>query len=221
MASNLPWGHVNVIEEDTKNPNLLFLGTERALFVSIDGGGEWRRFMNGLPTVRIDDILVHPRDNDLIVGTHGRSIYIMDDITPLQQLSGDMMGSSAHLFATREAVQWKTQTSQSRGLNGTRRFAAQNPEAGTAISYYLGRGADEVKITIADLNGETVREMGGPSEPGLHRVQWDMRANPPEPQETGGGRGEMVAPGTYRVTLSVDGEEQSNRVQVLEDVWMN
>ena len=87
IAGNLPDGNVNVIREDPKNRNLLFLGTEYAFYVSLDGGKEWKRFMNGLPTVRIDDILVHPRDNDLIVGTHGRSIWIIDDITALQQMT--------------------------------------------------------------------------------------------------------------------------------------
>ena len=85
IASNLPTGNVNVIREDPKNANLLYLGTEYAFYVSLNRGGEWKRFMNGLPTVRIDDILVHPRDNDLVVGTHGRSIWIIDDVTPLQQ----------------------------------------------------------------------------------------------------------------------------------------
>ncbi len=87
ISNNLPDGNVNVIREDPKNRNLLYVGTEYAFYISLNGGKEWKRFMNGLPTVRIDDILVHPRDNDLIVGTHGRSIYIIDDITPLQQLS--------------------------------------------------------------------------------------------------------------------------------------
>ena len=74
VASNLPTGNVNVIREDPRNANLLYLGTEYAFYVSLNKGGEWKRFMTGLPTVRIDDILVHPRDNDLIVATHGRSI---------------------------------------------------------------------------------------------------------------------------------------------------
>ena len=87
VAGNLPEGNVNVIREDPKNRNLLYVGTEYGFYVSLNGGREWKRFMNGLPTVRIDDILVHPRDNDLILGTHGRSIWIMDDITALQQLT--------------------------------------------------------------------------------------------------------------------------------------
>ena len=76
-----------MIKEDPKNRNLLYLGTEYAFYISLTGGKDWKRFMTGLPTVRIDDILVHPRDNDLIVGTHGRSIWIIDDITPLQQMT--------------------------------------------------------------------------------------------------------------------------------------
>ena len=78
-----------MIREDPKNRNLLYLGTEYAFYISLNGGKEWKRFMTGLPTVRIDDILVHPRDNDLIVGTHGRSIWIIDDITALQQLTDE------------------------------------------------------------------------------------------------------------------------------------
>ena len=94
-----------MIREDPKNRNLLYLGTEYAFYVSLDGGQEWKRFMNGLPTVRIDDILVHPRDNDLIVGTHGRSIYIMDDITALQQMTDTTTANAdAVLFDIRPAV---------------------------------------------------------------------------------------------------------------------
>jgi len=81
IASGLPTGNVNVVREDPKNRNLLYAGTEYAVFVSLDGGKAWQRFSTGLPTVRIDDILVHPRDNDLIIGTHGRSIWILDDIS--------------------------------------------------------------------------------------------------------------------------------------------
>src|SRR5205807_4775901 len=88
IANNLPAsGNVQVIREDPKNKDLLYVGTEFGLFVSLNGGKEWQKFMNGYPTVRTDDILVHPRDNDLIVATHGRSVWIADDITPLQQLT--------------------------------------------------------------------------------------------------------------------------------------
>src|SRR5205085_8266364 len=98
IANNLPpRGQVNVIREDPKSKELLYVGTETGLYISLDGGDMWKRFMSGLPTVRVDDILVHPRDNDLIVGTHGRGIYILDDITPLQQLSSKVTDTDVHL----------------------------------------------------------------------------------------------------------------------------
>src|SRR5262245_3728294 len=106
IAGNLPEGNVNVIREDPKNRNLLYLGTEYAFFISLDGGRSWKRFMNGLPTVRIDDILVHPRDNDLIVGTHGRSIWIIDDISPLQQMNEEATKGDAYVFDVRPATAW-------------------------------------------------------------------------------------------------------------------
>ena len=122
MSSNLPEGNVNVIREDPKNRNLLYLGTEYAFFVSLNGGQEWKRFMTGLPTVRIDDILVHPRDNDLIVATHGRSIWIIDDITPLQQLSDDVHDGEAHLFDIRPATAWANDIQQAILVEGAKHF---------------------------------------------------------------------------------------------------
>src|SRR5438046_7992775 len=105
IANNLPSpGNVQVIREDPKNKDLLYVGTEFGLFVSLNGGKEWQRFMGNYPTVRTDDILVHPRENDLIVATHGRSVWIADDITPLQQLTADVQAEDAHLFDMRPVV---------------------------------------------------------------------------------------------------------------------
>jgi photosystem II stability/assembly factor-like uncharacterized protein len=120
LAANLPDGNVNVIREDPRNPNLLYLGTEYALYISVNGGKEWKRFMTGLPTVRIDDLLVHPRDNDLVVGTHGRSIWILDDITPLQQMNEAVMASDAHLFDVRPATRWVADTNPAVGVLGAK-----------------------------------------------------------------------------------------------------
>ena len=85
MSGNLPEGNVNVVKEDPKNRNLLYAGTEYGFFVSLNAGREWKPFMTGLPSVRIDDVMVHPRDNDLILGTHGRSIWILDDASPIAE----------------------------------------------------------------------------------------------------------------------------------------
>ena len=106
VAGNLPAkGHINAVEEDYVNPNLMFVGTEFGLFVTLDGGKDWKQFMTGLPRVRIDDLLIHPRDADLIVATHGRSFYIADDITPLQQMASRRRGSEGLRSATGRALE--------------------------------------------------------------------------------------------------------------------
>jgi photosystem II stability/assembly factor-like uncharacterized protein len=234
IASNLPQGNVNVIREDPKNPNLLYLGTEYAFYISRTGGKEWKRFMSGLPTVRIDDILVHPRDNDLIVGTHGRSIWIIDDITPLQQMTDAVTSADVHLFNVRPATAWGADITKAHGLGADKHFRGQNPQGGVAISYYLKSAAEgDVKISIMDPAGRIVRELDGTKDAGLNRVQWNL-AGPPPPQGRGGqfggrggrggGRGvpftmaqNAVDAGTYVVKLAAAGRELMTTVQVEAD----
>ena len=161
ITGNLPEGNVNVIREDPKNRNLLYLGTEYGFYVSLNGGREWKRFMNGLPTVRVDDILVHPRDNDLIIGTHGRSIWIIDDITPLQQLSDQVTNAEAHVFDVRPAVAYVNDIQKAIWSEGANVFKAPNPQRGTAISYWLKTAPQgDVKITISDIMGREIRVDG-------------------------------------------------------------
>jgi photosystem II stability/assembly factor-like uncharacterized protein len=175
IAANLPEGNVNVIREDPKNRNLLYLGTEYAFYVSLNGGKEWKRFMNGLPTVRIDDILVHPRDNDLIVGTHGRSIWIIDDISPLQQLTDDAMKGDAYVFDVRPGTAYVNDIQKAILVEGAKNFRGQNPARGTAISYWLKSSpSGDVKITISDVTGREIRSLEGTKHAGLNRVQWDL-----------------------------------------------
>jgi hypothetical protein len=107
ISSNLPRGEpVYVIKEDIKNPNLLFVGTEAAAHASTDGGATWQRLMAGMPTVPVHDLVIHPRESDLIAATHGRSIWILDDISPLQQLTPQVLASDAHLFNPKTATIW-------------------------------------------------------------------------------------------------------------------
>lgn len=190
VAGNLPTGNVNVIREDLKNKNLLFAGTEYGLFVSLNGGGEWKKFMTGLPTVRIDDLLIHPRDNDLIAGTHGRGIWICDDISALQQMNDKVLAGGAHLFDVRPGVIWQNDISLSRAGGGQKAFKGDNPPAGTAISYYLGAApASDVKVTISDITGKVVRNINGTKELGLNRLQWNLRGDAPARPGGFGGRG--------------------------------
>ncbi len=233
IAANLPEGNVNVIKEDPRNRNLLYLGTEYAFYISMTGGKDWKRFMTGLPTVRIDDILVHPRDNDLIVGTHGRSIWIIDDITPLQQMADAVTAADAFLFEVRKATAWATDITKANGLNADKHFRGQNPQGGTAISYYLKAAATgDVRITISDATGRVVREMDGTKDAGLNRVQWNLGPTPVlggRGAAFAGGRGgrggrgvpfvtpNAVDPGTYVVKLAVGGKELMTTVQVEAD----
>jgi photosystem II stability/assembly factor-like uncharacterized protein len=180
IAANLPEANVNVITEDPRNKNLLFVGTEYGLFVSQDGGKQWKRFMTGLPTVRIDDIIVHPREHDLIAGTHGRSIWIVDDISPLEQWTEEATKGDAYLFDVRPGTAWINDIQKQLQVGGAKNFRGQNPAPGTSVGYWLKNAASNVKITIADITGREVRSIDGTKEAGLNRVQWDLRATPPQ-----------------------------------------
>ncbi len=160
ISSNLKTenGTVKVIREHPRNTNLLFLGTEFGLFTSTDRGGHWMQFRQNLPTVPVFDIQIHPRENDLILATHGRSIWVMDDITPLEQLSQNAMSGSVYLFDPRQSVMWRTWNNRSPTTD--KAFYGQNPPAGAMINFYLKEPLAErenVTITIQDAAGQTVR----------------------------------------------------------------
>jgi hypothetical protein len=191
--------------------------------------------MNNLPTTRFDDIVVHPRDNDLVLATHGRGIWIMDDVTPLQQLSADVVAAEAHLFTPRGAVRWRADPTRSRSVTGSKNFRGDNAPPGTAISYHLKAAASgDVKITIANAaTGEVFRNLDGTKEQGINTVQWNLRGNPPPRpagQVAGGGgggggfggqqQGPLAQPGLYRVTLMVGGRDYTRLVEVEEDRWL-
>jgi hypothetical protein len=241
LVNNLPKrGTVNVIREDPKNKDLLYVGTEYGLYISLNGGGEWKPFMSGMPTLRIDDILVHPRDNDLIVGTHGRGIYIIDDITPLQAMSEKkVLDTEVTVFDVRPGTIWQNDTRLGRYWGGAKLFRGTNPAPGTAISYYLKSASGEVKITISDYSGKVVRNMVGPGEVGLNRVQWNLRGDPPPRPPGGGGfggggaggggggggggfgallaQGLPLEAGTYNVTLLINDKTYKTKVVVEND----
>ena len=229
LVNNLPaMGNIQVVREDPKNKDLLYVGTEFGLYASIDGGKQWQKFMNNLPTARVDDILVHPRDGDLIVATHARSVWIADDITPLQQLAATANQEVA-LFDIRPAVNYLNDQQAGQGIGGQKAFIGENPARGTMISYYLKSPATgDVKITIADVNGRTIRTLDGTKDAGINRVTWNLTPTPPQGggQGQGGGGGGRgggagaVEPGTYIVTLSANGKTLTKPVTVLADQWL-
>ena len=187
ITNGLPdYGNLQVVREDPKNPNLLYAGTEFGLFISIDGGRNWEKFMNNYPTVRTDDILIHPRDGDLIVATHGRSIWIADDITPLQQLTPAVAAADAHLFDVRPAVAYVPDIRLDISTGGEKQFEGENPQRGTAIQFHIKAGVlGDAKVTISDPSGRALCETSMPARPGIHRVQWTLVT----PMLTAGGRG--------------------------------
>jgi photosystem II stability/assembly factor-like uncharacterized protein len=227
IAANLPaFGNIQVVREDPKNRNLLYVGTEFGLYVSLDGGKHWQRFMTNLPTARVDDILVHPRDNDLIVATHARGVWIADDITALQQLAATD-GQDAALFDIRPAIAYLNDPQSGQQLGGQKVFVGENPPRGAMINYYLKSAASgPVTITIADVNGRTIRTLEGTKDAGVNRVNWNLAPGPPPGQRAGGagggrgGGGGGVDPGTYIVTLSASGKTLTKPVTVLQDQWM-
>ena len=216
VAGNLPaTAYVQVVREDPKNPNLLYAGTELGLFASYTAGREWIPLnLKNLPNVSVHDILVHPRDNDLILATHGRGIFILDDATPIQQMTPDILKRDGHLFGVRPALRFATRFTRY-GI-GDKQFAAPNPPYGALITYYLKSKPDDktsISIQILDASGKLVQELDKPAkEKGLNRVTWNLRyggaelRRPPTEEETAFGgppRGPQVLPGSYSVKLTV------------------
>lgn len=187
IANNLPRGGINfvhVIREDPTNRDLLFVGTDIGVYVSVNRGASWQPFQTGLPTTPVHDLKIHPRDRELIAGTHGRGIWIVD-IVPLQQWSQAIAASPVHLFEPRLAYQFgspRDDTPGSGDNRGHQMFRSISPPYGAEIVYRIGAGQSPgpVRITIADAEG-VMRTLTGPSTPGVHRVTWNYQGRTPPP----------------------------------------
>ncbi len=197
ITGNLPdGGATQVIREHPRQPNLLFVGTEFGVFTTVDGGHEWTQLKSGLPGVPVHDIQIQARANDLVLGTHGRGIYILDDLTPLENLAKAKAAQVAYLFPVQDVLLFQPNASRNSGM-GSVGFTGQNPDPGPHISYLLKDMAPETKValSIIDGSGATIRALPVTKQAGLHRLSWDMRVGPPltGPVDTlalqGGGRG--------------------------------
>jgi hypothetical protein len=179
IGSTLPAGSINVILEDRKNPALLFAGTDQGVFASLDAGASWARMKNGLPTIAVHDLVIHPRENDLVVGTHGRGVFIAD-VSPLQQLDARVRRRRALLFEVEPRVQW-VMTRQP--AVSAQNFAGGNEPFGVRIYYHLSSGVDEaVRLRFWD-GDQLIHEAVGAAEPGLHWVDWGMTRRQGRTQE--------------------------------------
>ena len=226
ISANLPEGSVYVVKEDLRNPDLLFAGSEVGVFFSIDRGESWGRFMNGLPTVPVHDLLIHPRDMDLIAGTHGRGAWIADNITPLQQLTERAMDEDVELFEVRPETQWLTTYEFS--WTTDKRFYKDNPPTGSTIAFYAGAGqSGTATIEVLDIEGDVLRTIEVEVEEGLNTAFWDQRGDPPPPAPAMAGNqpqrfrqrmAPAIPPGEYLVRLTLGGEVQTTRLVIEEDV---
>ncbi|MBD3414161.1 MAG: hypothetical protein GF421_07010 [Candidatus Aminicenantes bacterium] len=221
ISNGIPEAHiVNVIREHHRNPDLLFIGTERGAYFSVDRGNKWIQIKSNFPTVPVDDIAIHPKENDLILGTHGRSIWILDDITFLEQMDQQTTQSPLFLFKINPAVYFNAFSNK--GNLGDKLFVAPNPPMGAVINYYLKEEKDKkVTFEISDSEDKVVRSIKGPGQSGIHRITWDLKYDPPESSQ--GGRSyfrlatPFVLPGTYKVTMNTPNENQSEMIEVMGD----
>lgn len=205
------------LREDPRNPDLLYLGTEIGLFVSLDRGGSWTELRAGMPTMAFNDLVVHPRDNDLVLATHSRGLFILDDVNALQEMTPEVMASRSHLFSIEPAYQIRY--NGERGHTGDMIFHGENPPAGAILSFWLGSGVNDVALTVHDATGSEVASVPV-AEPtnGTNRAVWNLRMALGTPQEARGGpSGPWVVPGTYTVRLSAGGATTEQEVVVHDD----
>ncbi len=200
-------GSVHVVREHPRNQNLLFAGAEFGLWISWDRGANWTAFKNNFPTVPVDDIEIQARENDLVLGTHGRSIWIFDDLTPVEKMDAGLAGSDITFFAPRPATTWHLRNR--RWSAGQKKFTGKNPLYGAILNYYLkeavppeapkaskdekdktsssekageagaAKKEGKVKISVFNKEGNLVRELDGPGAAGVNRTNWDLRWNAP------------------------------------------
>jgi photosystem II stability/assembly factor-like uncharacterized protein len=249
IAANLPNEAINVIREDRRNPNLLFVGTDFGLHASLDGGKVWQRMKTGITTNPVHDLLIHHREQELIVGTHGRGIYIAD-ISGLQALTPSLLAADAHLVPIVSTVQ---QATGLRPVTASLNYNGQSRLPGVHINYYLKSPANGVTVRVYDGARVIAETTTAPGNAGLNTVRWTMqstRAMTEAEQQAAGGRGgrgggggfgggrggagaaaatpqfpvpaqgtvqATVAPGEYRVVLSIGGREYSQTALVMAD----
>lgn len=244
ISANLPDEPVNVIREDRVNSNLLFVGTDKAVYVSLNGGDSWSSLRNNMPAVAVHDLLIHEREKDLVVGTHGRGFYIAD-ISPLQEMSRRVLESDMHLFQIESKIRW---ISPPGNASSRQNFRGQSEPNGVVINYFLKNDAEDVTIRVYQ-GTRLINEIEADTTAGLNSALWNMQGKRPRtPQEKeamqrrgsrggggggGGGfqmRGQQtrqdpdftfvpVQPGTFRVVIDVDGKEMTGSAVILRDHW--
>ena len=210
LVTDVIEGYAWVVRQDPVNADLLYLGTEQGLFITLDGGRNWARFKENLPPVAVHDIVVHPQEHDVVLATHGRGIYIIDDVTPLRALTAATLTENVVLLPSRPAVMVSGGQLQSFGAHD--QFVGANPPEAASIAYYLRKRHlfGDLLVKVYDDDGNLITVLPGGKRRGINRVDWPMRLKPPKfPPSTSlvpGFLGPRVPEGSYRIEL-VKGKE--------------
>jgi photosystem II stability/assembly factor-like uncharacterized protein len=230
--------YAHCVREDPVRRGLLYVGTENGLYVSFNDGEQWEPLQSNLPRAPVYWIVVQEHFNDLVIATYGRGFWILDDLTPIQQMNQTVRDSSAHLFTPRPTYRFRASTVPVTMSDDP--SAGQNPPYGAAISYYLKSApSGDVRIRIDDAKGQTIRTLNGTKNVGLNRVTWNLEGEPttevrmrtspayapeikvgPDGTRNAPGAGRLsilMPPGTYTVKLSVAGQEFSQPLVVKKD----
>jgi photosystem II stability/assembly factor-like uncharacterized protein len=221
LAANGVDGYAFVVRQDLERPSLLFLGTEMGLWISIDDGTSWARFDGGLPRVAVHDVDVHPRDGDLIVGTHGRGVWILDDLAPLRALTPETLDSDFALLPAQPGVM--AMTGQLQDFVADADYFGPNPPEAAAIFYYLKKRhvVGPLEVEVFDAEGELVTKIPGSMRVGVNQVAWPMRLRAPKVPP-----GESLAPafvgprlpeGTYRYVVTRGEEKTEGTITLVAD----
>ncbi len=202
------WGYALVIEEDPVNKNLLYLGTEFGLWITFNGGTNWMKWTHGVPTASAMALIVHPRDHDLVIGTHGRSAYILDDVRPLRSVTKEILDKPLHTFEIPSTYQHYVRAMDGYHFPADAMFKGENRPYGALITYSLNIPKDSLKYTpgddqeaemqpasgqdraarkdsfavrieVLDESGKVIRKFTGPAERGMNRVAWNLRTDGP------------------------------------------
>ncbi len=203
--------YTKVIAEDPERPGLLYVGTENAIYVSFDDGDHWQPLQNNLPAAPVSGIVVQEHFGDLVVGTYGRGFWILDDLTPLRQLTPEVTASAAHLFTPRDAYRFRPITPPSVPYSDP--TEGTDPEYGASINYWLAEAGDEAPtVELVDAAGDVVRTLRGTNHPGVNRIHWDLRDEP-------NGRVRLLTSPTYAAHIAVgeDGRDApgARRISIL------
>jgi photosystem II stability/assembly factor-like uncharacterized protein len=231
-----PLSYAHWVKEDPVRRGLLYLGTENALYLSFNDGELWQPLQTNLPHAPVHDITVQEHFNDLVIATYGRGFWILDDITPLQQLTAEVAATEVHLFAPRPAYRFRAAEPPMFAFYDP--VTGQNPPYGASINYWVKSAKDSVSIALLDASGKEIRTLKDSAKAGLNRVYWDLQLErsketlvrtPPlyapqlKPELAGKaspsvGRVALLAPpGRYTVRLRVGGRELTQPLEVRKD----